>query len=128
MPELEYVWSHEEFLDYVDRWVSLGAWTQPDPCAPPDGVCRGGDSDGAACTSASEPSVCTGEEAYCDLSVSWDARYRVTYGPDGSGGCIPDSDPADGTGRFPLLHGTSTDSGHYGSAFAEEMWDAYVSG
>ncbi len=26
----ESVWAHDDFLDYVDRWVSFGAWTQPD--------------------------------------------------------------------------------------------------
>ena len=24
------VWAHDDFLDYVDRWVNFGAWTQPD--------------------------------------------------------------------------------------------------
>lgn len=126
MPALQDVWNHPEFLEYVDRWVSHGAWTQPDPCAPPDGTCSGGDSGGAACTSASEPDVCTGEEAFCDLTVGWDAGYGVTYGPDGSGGCIPDADESDGTGRFPALHGASRDDGHYGSAFANELWSTYV--
>jgi len=50
----------------------------------------------------------------------------VTYGPDGNGGCILDQDPSDGTGRFPLLHGTAADEGHHGSAFANEMWSAHV--
>jgi hypothetical protein len=58
--------------------------------------------------------------------VYYDTNYGVTYGPDGSGGCILDTDPSDGTGRFPPLHGASTDEGHYGSRFAEEMWDTYV--
>lgn len=26
----ESVWAHDDFLDYVDRWVGFGAWTQPD--------------------------------------------------------------------------------------------------
>ena len=41
MPELLPIWGYEPFLEYVDRWVTQGAWTQPDPCAPPDGVCAG---------------------------------------------------------------------------------------
>ena len=127
MPELEVVWSFQPFFDYVDRWVSFGAWTQPDSCAPPRGVCAQSDVDGTPCTSASEADVCTGpEEAHCDLTVSWDAGYGVDYGPDGSGGCIADTDPSDGTGRFPQLHGASTDDGYYGSGFASAMWDAYV--
>jgi hypothetical protein len=127
MEDLVPVWNHEDFFTYVDRWVELGAWATGDPCAPADGgACSGGDNPGAACTSASEPEICTGQDAFCDLTVGWEAGYGVTYGPDGDGGCILDQDPSDGTGRFPLLHGTATDDGHYGSAFAEAMWDAYV--
>ncbi|MFH2010090.1 MAG: hypothetical protein ABI333_26065 [bacterium] len=126
MPELIPVWNYQPFFDYVNRWVSFGAWSQPDPCAPPDGgTCQGGDNAGAPCTTASAPTVCTGDEASCDTTVSYDTNYGVTYGPDGNGGCIPDTDPSDGIGRFPLLHGTSTDDGHYGSAFANAMWSAY---
>lgn len=126
MPELRSVWNHEEFFEYVDRWVSFGAHSQPDPCAPPDGTCSGGDNPGAPCTLASAPTVCTGTDAFCDATVNWDANYGVTYGPDGSGGCILDTDTTDGTGRFPPLHGASTNEGHYGSSFVEEMWDTYV--
>ena len=70
--------------------------------------------------------MCTGADAVCDLTVNWDANYGVIYGPNGSGGCVPDQDPSDGTGRFPQLHGTSTDDGHHSSGFANEMWSAYV--
>lgn len=126
-PELRAVWNHELFLDYVTRWVNFGAWTQPDPCAPPTGRCAGGDNAGAPCTTASAPTVCTGEEAWCDLTVLWDAEYGVTYGDGGQGGCILDADPGDGLGRFPQLHGASRDAGYHGSAFAETMWRAYVS-
>lgn len=126
MPELATVWNDQAFLDYVDRWVDFGAWTQPDPCAPPDGVCAGGDHPGAACTTASEPTVCTGDGASCDTTVSWDTHYRVTYGPDGHGGCIHDADPSDGIGRFPRLHGSNRGQGYWGSTFADEMWEAHV--
>ena len=53
-------------------------------------------------------------------------RYGVSYGPDGAGGCIADTDASDGTGRFPLAHGANADGGYYGSAFADEMWASYV--
>lgn len=33
----------------------------------------------------------------------------ITYGPDGNGGCILDTDPSDGIGRYPELHGTDRD-------------------
>ncbi len=126
MPELVPVFNHEAFLTYVDRWVDHGAWTQPDPCAPPDGICAGGEGAGEPCTTANEPEVCTGEDAFCDTTVNWDTHYGVTYGPDGEGGCIADTDASDGTGRFPLLHGTSTNDGHHSSQFADEMWEAHV--
>jgi hypothetical protein len=126
LPGLEAVWGDAEFLEYVERWVEHGAWTQPDPCAPADGVCAGGDNVGAPCTTASEAAVCTGEDAVCDLTGSWDAHYGVTYGPDGAGGCIADADPSDGTGRYPDRHGAATNDGYYQSGFANELWDAYV--
>jgi hypothetical protein len=126
MPELEAVWNFDHFFTYVDRWVEVGAWAEGDTCAPPDGTCSGGDNPGAGCTSANEGSVCTGMDAFCDLTVNWDQNYGVTYGPDGNGGCIQDQDMSDGMGRFPQLHGASTDDGHYGSAFAEAMYDTHV--
>lgn len=125
-PELIAVWNFDPFLSYVERWVTFGAWSQPDPCAPPTGVCVGGDNPGAACTSASAPTVCTGADGACDLTANWDADYGVRYGPDGQGGCILDEDPSDGTGRFPQLHGVNADDGHYGSAFADNLWEAHV--
>lgn len=126
MPALRTVWNHEQLFQYVDRWVTQGAWTQPDPCAPPDGRCSGGSRAGTPCTTASAPTACTGTDAYCDTTVNWNAHYGVTYGPDGHGGCIPDNDPSDGIGRFPLLHGSNADSGYWGSSFAEAMWDTHV--
>lgn len=126
MPELQPVWNHQLSMDYVQRWVTFGAWAQPDPCAPPTGVCVAGDNAGAACSTANADDVCSGEDGACDTTGSWDSDYGVTYGPDGSGGCIPDTDPSDGIGRFVLRHGVSTDDGHYGSGFADALWAAYV--
>jgi hypothetical protein len=106
MPELRCLWDNDHFLDYVDRWVTQGAITQPDPCAPTDGNL---------------------------------ANYGVTYGPDGNGGCIPDTEPtctaqelSDGAtapciGRWPALHGSNTDGGYYTSDFHATMWTAYRS-
>jgi hypothetical protein len=52
-------------------------------------------------------------------------NYKITYGPDGSGGCIQDTNPDDGIGRFPEKQGSSQDGGQYRSAFVAAMWDAY---
>ena len=126
LPELASIWNYEIFSDYVQRWVTFGAWTQPDPCAPPTGTCTGGDNSGAECTSANEPEVCTGDDGSCDLPARWDEDYGVLYGPDGEGGCIPDTDDSDGIGRFPQLHGSNTDDGHYGSGFVDALWEEFI--
>lgn len=135
MPDLKALWNPDELIDYVDRWVNLGAWTQPDTCAPVDGRCVGGDNAGTLCTHANREVVCTGAGGYCDTSVFFDPdgnlglenHFGVTYGPDAGnpGFCIQDLDPSDGIGRFPQLHGVNADSGHRYSAFQAAMWDAY---
>jgi hypothetical protein len=38
MPALRQVWDPVNLIEYVDRWVSHGTWTQPDPCAPVKGL------------------------------------------------------------------------------------------
>ncbi|MBW2454021.1 MAG: hypothetical protein JRI68_05910 [Deltaproteobacteria bacterium] len=135
MPELGAIWTHPTLFNYIDRWVNLGTWAQPDPCAPLDGVCSGGSSDGTACTSGNTIALCKGgdpeADGECDYTVNWATSYGVTYGPDGSGGCILDQDPSDGTGRFPERHGLNVDGGYRdafyggGGAFRRAMWDAY---
>ncbi|WP_363796425.1 hypothetical protein ABU614_13615 [Lysobacter firmicutimachus] len=45
------------------------------------------------------------------------------YQPRGSGAL--DSNPSDGTGRWPALHGAGRDDGYYGDDFADAMWAAY---
>jgi len=116
MPAMQEVWHPQALIDYVDRWVGFGAWTQPDPCAPADGVCVGGSNNGQACNHAYD---CP--DGQCD---AWD-NYGITFGPDGSGGCILDTDPSDGIGRFPERHGIYADEGHRRSQFQAAMWDAY---
>ncbi|MBW2457588.1 MAG: hypothetical protein JRI68_23990 [Deltaproteobacteria bacterium] len=66
-------------------------------------------------------------------------NYGVTFGPDGNGGCIEDTDStctaaelADGAsepciGRWPGKHGAGQDDGYYTSAFAAAMWTEYRS-
>jgi hypothetical protein len=38
MPELKILWTNAAFFDYVYRWVTVGTWTLPDPCAPVGGT------------------------------------------------------------------------------------------
>ncbi|MBI5536805.1 MAG: hypothetical protein HY898_29055 [Deltaproteobacteria bacterium] len=105
MPQLKQLWELPALHDYVDRMVEHGALAQPDPCAPPD------KADIAAGIGIDDPGT----------------HYGITYGPDGNGGCIPDTDPSDGTGRFPELDGTEKDprSYHGSSALVHAMWAAY---
>lgn len=90
---LEDAWGADRvMIDYVERWVSSGARTLPDNCAPYDGV---------------------------------SANYGVTYGPNGSGGCIFDTDPSDGIGRWPTKNQINANSGTYASDFGEQLWAWY---
>jgi len=78
MPALRCIWTDDRILQYADRWVAHGTWTQPDP-----------------------------------------------YQPGGNGAL--DSNPADGTGRWPGAHGAARDDGYYANDFADAMWAAYRS-
>ena len=63
MPELRTVWTSDYLIMYADRWVTVGGWATPDPCAPfPSSVTTWPDPPG----------------------------YEVSYGPDPSkpGDCI----------------------------------------
>lgn len=105
MPVLKQYWDIPALHDYVDRMVSHGALTQPDPCAPPD------PRDIAASISITDPGT----------------HYGVTFGPDGNGSCIKDTDPSDGVGRFPAQDGVARDprGSHGSSALVHAMYQAY---
>lgn len=106
-------------MDYVARWVSHGAWTQPDPCAPVVGTCDSGPEKGKNCTSASL--ACFQGGGRC-VAPKNDPNYGVLYGPDGKGGCILDTNPEDGIGRNPQMHGWGKDEGYYSSRFANDLF------
>jgi hypothetical protein len=113
MPEMKELWVGDDTLvfQYVDRWVNTGIHSQPDSCAPP-------------------PQVANGSELYDDRTKFYeymDAHYGITFGPDSTNacGCVKDTDPSDGMGRFPQLHDTKADEGGRSSAFVNAMWDKY---
>lgn len=57
------------------------------------------------------------------------ANRGITYGPDGSGGCIADTDPSDGIWRYPNLHGSKWDGGAYSRyrvPLADALWNKYI--
>lgn len=142
VPGLEQIWNDVYFLDYTDRWVGFGAWTQPDVCAPIEGICVGGTNAGGYCNSARENgSICvTGINSasgycnyycpgngWCNYSARW-SNYGVTFGMNSSGGCIVDTNPTDGIGRFAGLHGFNRDglfTGIYRDIFVDNLWAAY---
>lgn len=37
MPALRCIWTNPDLLEYADRWVTFGTWSQPDPYAPHGG-------------------------------------------------------------------------------------------
>lgn len=137
MPELRPVWNDQEILDFTQRWVSHGVWTQPDPCAPVTGICKAGTvSAGANCTMAgsylcnhTEYSVSFGyTKMYdCDYLARESEDRGVKYGedPDNPGHCISDNDPTDGIGRVPFAHGLFANSGQGISAWTEALWTDY---
>ena len=121
MPTVKEAWNNQKFFNYVDRWVNIGIWTQPDPCAPVVGVCQGGTNPGAKCTTQTEiltqssveghtiytitgNAACTGGGTcnYTD-ATTYQNNFGVTYGPAGSSSCIldPNLTPGSATGRRP---------------------------
>lgn len=132
IPEISDIWNNSHFVSYVDRWVTFGAWAQPDMCAPPEGTCAGGNNSGAFCTTASMIDVCGGWDcgrdsdgtACCNIGSD---NYGITFGPDPAqpGQCILDNNSSDGIGRYPWRHGLDADTGGYQSAFMNSMWNEY---
>jgi hypothetical protein len=138
-PEAEKVFNSPALVAYTQRWVTLGAWASPDPCAPLTGICTVGgaactgtclDAAGVAAAAAGHPcnsSACCGTPCgaggVCNVSL---AEYGKKFGPDGQGGCIKDAELRDGQGRFPGRHGAGKDGGDYESNFARAMWKAYT--
>jgi hypothetical protein len=100
IPGLSEVWNDDASLEYVDRWVDHGTWTQPDPCAP---VSQGGGPE------PSRPGECVLDP---DLTAgSTFTRYSCQAGKE--------------CGRFPELHGSSRNDGEHSSALVGVAWQAF---
>jgi len=109
IPQFKSTWNNDMFFDYEDRFVTAGIVSEPDACAPIVGVCQGGTSAGASCTSATENIWCGqvhgsytclvqgnsscgggGTCNYTDATTHAN-NYGKTYGPTGTAGmCILD--------------------------------------
>ena len=109
MPEIQAAWPSSSFQDlqnYMERWVSAGVWSQPDPCAPYTvggvyGVDYGPDP--------ANPGKCI-----LDTDLVGGSTYE-------SFSC----QVGQPCGRYPAKHGTEVDWGQYRSAFMDAMWNAY---
>jgi hypothetical protein len=99
-PPFKVVWNNTLFLEYVDRWVNIGLWQLPDPCAP---VSQGGGPDG---------------KGGCILDPDLVPGSNMTHFSCKAGKQC---------GRWPDRHGTLRDDSHvsYSSDFFYEMWDEY---
>jgi chitodextrinase len=119
MPSMQSVWNGEQTLLflYADRWVNHGWWYQPDSCAPA-GVCSGGINNSKSC---SGPEGCPGGK-WLTADEAW-PYYKTVFGPDGQGSCIKDTNPDDGIGRFPKLHGKKANG--LVRNYVKAMWAAY---
>jgi hypothetical protein len=135
IPELAKIWSKAPLFEtYLVRIFNQGLKYQPDPCAPVEGICKGGNKNGTKCTAAStivnnggvvRNTVC-GANGTCDYNAVKSKTFRITYGPDGNGSCIKDTDPSDGIGRFPLRQNGTLDFA-YSSPAMNAIWNHYFS-
>jgi hypothetical protein len=100
IPGLAAIWNDDIELDYADRWVKTGAFTQPDYCAPPS---QGGGPD------PDNPGQCIPDP---------DLEQCATY-PD----CACQAGKE--CGRFPALHDSGADQGLHRSSFVDAMWKAF---
>jgi hypothetical protein len=102
IPGLSEVWNDDANLEYADRWVDHGTWTQPDPCAP---MSQNGGPD------PTRPGECILDP---DLTAgSTFTSYSCKVGKE--------------CGRFPELHGSSRNGGFHSSALVDAAWPVYRS-
>ncbi len=98
MPEMKEIWWNQTLSDYVDRWVTHGAWTQPDPCAP---LSQGGGPN------PERPGECILDPDLVPGSTFDD--FECQEGKE--------------CGRFPERHGALKNGGLRGSDFIDAMWE-----
>lgn len=110
MPALTNAWPEGDLsyaTNYAERYVNVGVWSQPDPCAPYDD-----NPDNYGITYGPDPE----NPGMCIL----DPDLAYYNGPEDFA-CKPEEE----CGRYPEKHGTFADEGQYKSVFVETMWNAY---
>jgi hypothetical protein len=95
---METVWSDDKSLDYVERWVTAGHHTQPDPCAP---ISQGGGPG-------------TGDECVLDPNLTVGSTF-TSFSCEGGQQC----------GRIVSRHGTDVDDAATRSVLVYDAWDEY---
>ena len=110
MPALQDAWNPQQYKElkgYADRWVTLGAWAQPDPCAPIDQG-GGANTDGNCVL---DPDLIPGT-TFNDVVNNPQTNYCQV---------------GKKCGRFPDAHATKADTGNYTSGIVNNMWKAFRS-
>jgi hypothetical protein len=102
IPGMQAMWHDDASLGYVERFVTFGVWTQPDPCAPAD---QGGGPNPA------RPGECILDPDLAPGSTFTDFSCQA--------GQL--------CGRFPEQHGTRRDFPMWQSLLAEAMWPVFRS-
>ena len=97
IPGMKAVWNDQLTLDYVERWVAHGMWTQPDPCAP---VSQGGGPSGSGCVL--DPDLTPGSTM---------TNFSCQAGKE--------------CGRFPSTHGMHRNGTGWESDLTEAAWPVY---
>jgi hypothetical protein len=97
---METVWSDDKSLDYVERWVTAGHHTQPDPCAP---IAQGGGPG-------------TGDECVLDPDLEPGSTF-TSFTCQAGQQC----------GRMPSRHGTDVDAAATSSVLVNDAWAEYRS-
>jgi hypothetical protein len=98
---METVWSDDKSLDYVERWVTAGHHTQPDPCAP---ISQGGGPDPGGPNCVLDPNLTVGSTF-------------TSFSCEGGQEC----------GRIVSRHGTDVDGAATNSALVDDAWPEYRS-
>ena len=97
IPGMQAVWNDDASLDYVERFVTFGVWTQPDPCAP---ASQGGG-----------PNPARPGECILDPDLTPGSTF-TNFSCQAGKVC----------GRFPDQHGSMKDFQMWQSLLVEAMW------
>lgn len=129
IPQIKKTYNFDSLFQFSKRWMEVGQKhdTICDTCAPAYGTWVGPGAKNGTIGSSADITPALASYGASDLwpidTITHDTLklsktgYGVTYGPNGSGGCIK------GSGRFPLFHGY--EKKFLVTAFTDSMWTKY---